>query len=244
MFNLPLSTADFTRFDQCLETIEALYGEENVFYADNLITFRRHMGFLTDPKFRSAFDGARPSYTEAPVVWRLHVLCWAASLSVKLPGDFVECGVYEGFSSRVLVQYLDFASLDRRFHLYDLYDNPGGEGQGIVLPSHDSLLAERVCKRFADYPNVLVRPGRIPEVLDVDPPEQIAFLHIDLNDATAEAAALDRLFPRLTQGAPMVFDDYGWKDMKGQKEAIDRFLNPRGVNVLELPTGQGLAFKY
>jgi hypothetical protein len=41
----------------------------------------------------------------------------------------------------------------------------------------------------------------------------------------------------------MIFDDYGWKDYADQQPAIDAFLNPRGVKVLELPTGQGLAFK-
>lgn len=243
MFFKPLPAKDFLRFNECLDSIEEIQGKEHVYYADGLIAIRRNMAFLRDPEFRKAFDAAEPNHTDRAIAWRLHALCWAGEMALQRAGDFVECGVYEGFSSRVLVQYLDFAKLDRRFHLYDLFDNPGGPGQGVHMPFHDAWLAERVRQRFADFPNVLVRPGRVPEVLDADPPEQIAFLHIDLNDAAAETAALDRLYDRLAPGAPIIFDDYGFKDYGDQQPAIDAFLNPRGVKVLELPTGQGLAFK-
>ena len=243
MFYNPFTPAEFVRFERAIHAIEEIHGEENVYCADNLITFRRQMAFLKDVKFRSAFDAAEPNFTEAPMLWRLHVMCWAARIAMRLPGDFVECGVYEGFSSRVLVEYLEFDQVDRHYHLYDLFDNPGGSGQGVHMPFHDSWLAERVRQRFARFPNVLVRPGRVPEVLDDDPPSQICFLHIDLNDAAAETSAMERLYSRLTPGAPMIFDDYGWKDYGDQQPAIDAFLNPLGVTVLELPTGQGLAFK-
>ncbi len=68
---------------------------------------------------------------------------------------------------------------------------------------------------------------------------------IGLNDCRngSVGSAVSPSGPRLVPGAPIIFDDYGWKDYGDQQPAIDAFLEPFGVCVLELPTGQGLAFK-
>jgi hypothetical protein len=74
-------------------------------------------------------------------------------------------------------------------------------------------------------------------------PEQIGFLHIDLNSPRAEIAVLERLFDRVQPGGVVVFDDYGWKIFRKQKQAEDAFMRSRGYEILELPTGQGLVVK-
>jgi hypothetical protein len=47
----------------------------------------------------------------------------------------------------------------------------------------------------------------------------------------------------LTDGAVIVLDDYGWRKHEEQRVAFDDFARQRGVQVLALPTGQGLIFK-
>ena len=64
-----------------------------------------------------------------------------------------------------------------------------------------------------------------------------------MNNAEAERGALERLFGRVSRGAAIVFDDYGWDGYRDQKDAADAFLGERGYRVLELPTGQGLVIK-
>ena len=44
-------------------------------------------------------------------------------------------------------------------------------------------------------------------------------------------------------GAAIVLDDYGWFKHIEQKRAFDDFASRRGVQVLSLPTGQGLILK-
>jgi hypothetical protein len=51
------------------------------------------------------------------------------------------------------------------------------------------------------------------------------------------------LFDRVVPGAAIVFDDYGWRVFRRQKEAADAFMGARGLEVLELPSGQGLVVK-
>ena len=44
----------------------------------------------------------------------------------------------------------------------------------------------------------------------------------------------------MASGAAIVLDDYGWRPFRRQKEVADAFFASRGLEVLELPTGQGL----
>jgi hypothetical protein len=72
-------------------------------------------------------------------------------------------------------------------------------------------------------------------------PEKVAFLHLDLNSAVAEAAALEFFATRFSPGAFVLLDDYGWRGFRPQKLAADRFFGRLGKPIMELPTGQGVA---
>jgi predicted O-methyltransferase YrrM len=166
---------------------------------------------------------------------------------LALEGDFVECGVYRGFSTAVVANYLRFGEHRRNWYLYDTF---AGIPVDQLSPGHTSPEAyaepgiyEFVRQRFAKYPNVRVLRGRIPEILDEASPARIAFMHLDMNSAVAEIAALERLYDRLVAGGLIVLDDYGWYWYRAQKAAEDKFFAAHGVRVLELPTGQGLVIK-
>jgi len=229
--------------------VQALADQANVghplgpwFVSDNLITFGHTRGFLTDQRFVTSVLAARPTPAERSIAWRTHTLCWAANSVGRLPGDFVECGSYRGFSAEVLMHFM--AGLpNRRFWLYDLFDPTGGPGEGNRLPEHGPALAYQVRARFRAWENVTVTQGKVPDVLAQAAPERVAFLHIDMNNAEAEHGALEVLFDRVTPGGLIIFDDYGWTGYRAQKDMADTFMQARGLSVLELPTGQGLVVK-
>lgn len=242
MFYRKLTAEQFAIFEQSLNGVLHSYGAENVFIGDNLITLDRHVGFASDAEFMAAFGAEANSVGTQALIWRLHTLCWAARQTVDLPGDFVECGVYEGFSSAVVARYVNLAALDKRLWLYDLFDH-GERTSGVVMPAHGAGLVGRVSRRFAAYPNARVIQGFVPDSFEQGAPERIAYMHLDLNDVAAERAALEVLFDRITPGGVLVLDDYGWKTYPGQKESADRFAQSKGHAILELPTGQGLLVK-
>jgi predicted O-methyltransferase YrrM len=64
-----------------------------------------------------------------------------------------------------------------------------------------------------------------------------------MNNTAPEIAAAEHLWDRLVPGGIIVLDDYGWRKQINQKIAFDRFADARKVNVLSLPTGQGLLIK-
>ena len=242
MFYPPLPADKLRRLHHALEEFRKLFGEK-AFYGDHLVALDRSLAFLRDEKFTSAVADECRSVAERSMIWRFHVLAWAADQAQYLDGDFVECGVYQGVSSRIVARYLDFARLDKRWFLYDLFDNMGGEGQGIRMPDHGTELVARVRQSFADFANIIIVQGRVPGSFAQAMPDRIAYFHLDLNDDAAERAALAELFPRMVPGALLVLDDYGWASYRAQQESADAFLAQWNYRVLELPTGQGLVVK-
>jgi len=212
--------------------------------ADMLVTFDKNMSFYDDARFMAAFNGEVSNEQEASLVWRLHVLCWCAENALRREGDFVECGVYRAFSSRVATRYLDFARQPRQWYLYDTFagipQDQLNAGDINPPPYQDASLYEACRSRFAAFPNVHLIRGRVPEVLRERAPDKVAFLHLDMNSARAELGALEVLFERLSPGAFLLLDDYGWRFYREQKLALDAFVAGRGYRIVELPSGQGM----
>ena len=72
------------------------------------------------------------------------------------------------------------------------------------------------------------------------PDQPISFLHIDLNSAVAEAAALEKLKDRLCKGSLILFDDYGGHGAEEQALVHETFANDNNRDLLILPTGQAV----
>ena len=64
-----------------------------------------------------------------------------------------------------------------------------------------------------------------------------------MNCALPERAALEFFWDRLSPGAIVLLDDYGYRGHECQRDAIDEVARSKYVRVLSLPTGQGLIIK-
>jgi hypothetical protein len=215
--------------------------------------------FQRDPAFRAAYNrGVQASRGMDPQFeWRVHTALWAAQTALRVPGDFVECGVNAGFISSAIMQRLNWNAVARRFYLIDTFAGPvlSQFSPEEVLKerlsiAEDALQAgayvtdlERIRANFAEWPNALPVQGVIPDVLPSLGIETVAFLHIDMNCALPERAALEFFWDRLSPGAIVLLDDYGYRGHECQREAIDEAAREKDVQVLSLPTGQGLIIK-
>jgi len=240
-----MNQAQVDEFNAALKVMYRIY--PRFFAADMLITFSRNMGFLDDAEFSKSIESEARTDQDRTLVWRLHVLCWAAANALKIAGDFVECGVFRGYSTAVAARYLEFGKQARTWYLYDTFS---GIPSDQLNPGHESPAAyqapsiyDYVKRRFEQYPNIRVVHGRVPQVLAEVSPRSIAFMHLDMNSAAAEMGALAHLFDRMVVGGYVVLDDYGWYQHREQKITQDSFFRGRGCPVLELPTGQGLVIK-
>jgi hypothetical protein len=228
---------------------------KNHYAEDGLYTIHND-SFRRDPRFRAAYERGiqAGNGVDQHLEWRIHVALWAASTALHAPGDFVECGVNAGFVSSAIMRRLNWASLARTYYLIDTFAGPvigqysEAETQAGMTQMVERARAagayvtdvNRARSNFAEWPNAVVVQGAVPEVLPQIRTAQVAFLHLDMNCAMPERAALEHFWPLLSRGGVVLLDDYAYAGHGNQKEAMDATAGALGADVLSLPTGQGL----
>lgn len=211
--------------------------------SDNFITWGRNNSMFDDQAFVNAWQGNCESAADKGIVWRRYILATSAFHCVQLEGDFVECGAYTGVGVKTVVDYLGGTRFPKTFWAYDVFEHQD-HMDNVPMPEVGPELFSRVEKKFQNYPQVRLVKGLIPDSFKDHCPERIAYLHIDLNQAKAEVAALDVLFSRVVSGGMVILDDYEWASIyRPQKIAEDAWFDQRGYRVIPLPTGQGLLIK-
>jgi hypothetical protein len=229
-------------------------------YSDDALICFNNDAFRDDPEFRRAYQrgvqalGGQDFYHWE---WRFHVGMWAATSASKLEGDFVECGCSHGFLSSGIMQQLDWDTLNKTFYLLDTFggmdpryvtdvEREGGAlvaSQAAVDFGYYANSVDAVRANFAEWKNVRVIPGTVPETLDQVDTTRVAYLHIDMNCAPPEVAALRHFWSRLTPGAFVLLDDYANRGREEQRLAMDGVARELDVAICTLPTGQGLIIK-
>lgn len=221
-------------------------------YNEDFLMTTHNADFMRDPRFAAAYArGMAAVGGDYRFRWRVHVGLWAAARAVQLPGDFVECGVNRGFMSSAIMQYLDWNRLDRRFFLLDTFrgldadlltDDEVRMGKTASFNNYTECFAE-VQENFAEFQNVVLIRGSVPSTLPQVDTSAVCYLHLDMNCVAPEVAAATFFWERLVSGAVMLLDDYGSPGYEPQKQGLDRFAGEREVEILSLPTGQGLMLK-
>lgn len=235
-----------------LAGISRIAGSPFRYYRDGLFTIH-NADFMQDQSFVRAYQlGVRTAGFDPHIEWRVYVCCWAAKYALSREGDFVECGVNTGFTTRAVIDYASFDKTSRRFYLLDTFEGMPADQftpDEVKIGLRDRFarsytnVYDSVRQTFASFPNVVLVKGRIPETLAQVPATKVAYLSIDLNAVVPEIAAAEDFWERMVSGGIIVLDDYGWTHHIAQKHAFDAFASQRGVMVLSLPTGQGVILK-
>ena len=220
---------------------------------DKLYTFHNH-DFMTDPAFVRAYQrGVLAADDDYHWHWRVHVGRWAASGAAKLAGNFVECGVNRGFLASAIMEHLQRDGLGKTFYLMDTFSGidarfiTAEERAGGILERNRSEFyttsLDTVQKNFAEWEKVQIIAGAIPETLAAVTAERIAYLHLDMNCTPPEVAAFEHFWHRLVPGAFVLLNDCAYKGFEPQKIAMDGAARAVVVQIMSLPTGQGLMIK-
>ena len=228
------------------------------YHADGLFTSGKCAPFLDDAKFMAAYDRAINSghmiggnkNVDLHIEWRVAIACWAAQHGAQLQGDFVECGVNTGILSLAVCEYTNFNSLDKSCYLFDTFAgipesqmSEAERASRLVSNTKYPDCYELTSANFKSYPRVKLVRGMVPDTLSTVEIRAVCYLSIDMNIAYPERKAIAYFWPRMTPGAMVLLDDYGWKDYDEQRRTMDEFAAEAGVGILALPTGQGLIIK-
>ena len=168
----------------------------------------------------------------------------------NIPGDFVECGVFQGGNAVVMIRSLLYAGIrDRNIYLYDTFEGfPKPEEidyeyfVGPALETWKSFKSqgddsedssdwlrfpiERVRDRVQalGYPSDRIKlvKGLVENTIPAEAPETIALLRLDTDFYKSTKHELVQLFPRLQQGGILIIDDYG--ALHGARVATDEYI--------------------
>ena len=191
------------------------------------------------------------------LLWRHWIVSYATKHAMTFSKtdkyNFVECGVGDGLSS-----YYTLHEICANSDVYDkaqlhLYDSWGPMKEDGLLESESSSLGRYselelnvTKKNLKEFEKIIFyHKGYIPEIFDKEPksPSSIVYLHIDLNSTPPTIETLEYFFDKLVSGGIILFDDYGWKNHKDTKDAVDNFFKNKPGILMQLPTAQAMFFK-
>ena len=236
-----------------VQNIARLFGTELYIEGErNEVTFHRGLPKDMDPIFQRIYMKCRPyTMTSLP---RMYALYQATKYVVenKIPGDFVECGVWKGGSVMMIAHTL--AKLDdtnRTIYLFDTFkgmtppssrdvrisDNAPAHSLTNQQGDHDeyayaSLQEVRKNIYSTPYPQekfVLVQ-GDVKDTIPHHGLQDIALLRLDTDWYESTKHEMTHLFPLISQNGVLIIDDYG--HFSGSRDAVDEYFSTHSIRPL------------
>jgi O-methyltransferase len=164
----------------------------------------------------------------------------------RIPGAFVECGVWRGGSMMAAaLTLLRCGDTSRDLFLFDTYEGMSAPTDADVM--FDGKSAEEVLKQrppveeagnywcvaglegvkrnlhSTGYPKEKLHfiKGKVEDTVPAQAPPDIALLRLDTDWYESTAHELQHLYPRLAKGGVLIIDDYGhWL---GARKAVDEY---------------------
>ncbi len=159
--------------------------------------------------------------------------------SLRVPGDIVECGVWNGGSAAVMGLANATTSVnvqERRIWLFDSFQGvpPATERDGPVerksyFEGWNKGSIEKVKQVFSkigvSLDNVRIIPGWFNDTLRTAAVERIAILHIDADWYDSVKLVLDVFYEKVVPGGFIILNDYNtWE---GCNRALNDFITER-----------------
>ena len=157
---------------------------------------------------------------------------------LSLPGDFVECGVYNGGSAAIMASFCEKTELKRNVWLFDSFeglpkptDIDGHEAPAYEGWCHGDLAkVKRIFQKLSiPESRVHIVKGWFQDTFPTVEIPQIAILHIDADWYESVKLCLEKFYDCVQPGGYIVLDDYG--DWLGCKIATDEFIKSKALGV-------------
>jgi len=175
---------------------------------------------------------------------RKYFLKEAIKITLDIPGDTAECGVFKGASSWLICQAIK--ETGKNHHLFDSFSGlpEPGLADGAYWSSGDlSTGSQEARKNLVDFRFAHFYEGWIPEKFSEIEHLTFSFVHIDVDLFEPTLASLRFFYPRLSPGGVIICDDYGFNSCPGAKKAMDDFFSDKVEKIILVPTGQAMVIK-
>ena len=222
----------------------------DTYLSDSLFVWGRELGWIRDNKFLNSCEETSLS-TETNIVnssisWRTHIACWAASHACNAKGDFFEFGCHAGYTACMIRNFVEDKHREknecRKFFWFDMF-SAGDGGSEKTLQVDQSTSEITAINRSKLFDNVFVIKGDVLNTYvgnDFFSGRKIGFAHFDLNDYAVELSVIKKAIKCAESGTVFLFDDFAMAPFRKQNIKYRKFFRDIGLEMLELPTGQGV----
>jgi O-methyltransferase len=177
---------------------------------------------------------------------RCFVLYKTLLQALSIDGAIVECGVYRGGTALLAARVLAGRRATRELHLFDSFEGmpPDTDDSERFRPGDlDEATEAGVRQAVAPYPFARIHPGFIPATFEGLELPSIAWAHVDVDLYQSVRDAIEFIYPRLSAGGFLLFDDYGFPSCAASRRAVDAYFADKPEVPLCLPTGQCLVVR-
>jgi O-methyltransferase len=180
--------------------------------------------------------------------------CWElwnlVSQTRNLPeGDILEVGVWRGGTGCLMARRTMLDGGSGAVHLCDTFTGvvkAGGQDSGYVGGEHSDTSKDEVlslAKRM-NLPNVRVHKGMFPDDTGRALGQcRLRLCHIDVDVYESASQTFDWVWPRLTVGGIVIFDDYGFYSCSGVTRFVNRMIGQPDRLVIYNNNGHALVVK-
>ncbi len=172
-------------------------------------------------------------------------------IQAKIPGDFVECGVWKGGSAMIIAETLKALGVtDRNIYLYDTFEGmpepderdikirTGATGKSMWLGNQNSggwcnisieEVTENVLKTGYPKERFIFVKGKVEDTIPTTMPNAIAILRLDTDWYASTIHEFNNLYPLLSESGVLMIDDYG--SWSGSRDATDQYFKEHTISM-------------
>lgn len=160
-------------------------------------------------------------------IYRCHELWSLVQRTRRIAGGVVEIGVWRGGTAAILCAANQKVRPGEVVQLFDTF-----EGVVNAVPGRDtryrggehadaSESGVRVLLEHLHLPNFQIGAGVFPDETGAALAQHIRLCHVDVDTYGSAKACIDYVWPRISIGGSMIFDDYGFWGCEGVTDLLN-----------------------
>ena len=204
--------------------------------------------WLRDRDYIVAFQTMVGATTTAVDPYRCYELWQLVGQTASTPGDLLEVGVWRGGSGVLIAESCRAHGIDAPIWLCDTFEGIPKAGEedpyytGGEFADTDAATVQGIFEELEA--NVTVVQGVFPdESGDSVPAEAIRFCHVDVDVFESARDTTDWVWPRLSVGGVIVYDDFGFPSCAGVTRYVEEQRSLPDRVVIHNLNGHGIVVK-
>ncbi len=172
-------------------------------------------------------------------------------MTLEVPGEIVECGVFKGSGIYTWAKFMCLFKPNNGYNIvgFDFFDSDRnmsfkhGDDKKCLDEHQENWATQQEikdnCSRWG-FNNVELIAGNMVDTTSKFRSDnlgtRIALLYIDVDNYEGTMACLENLYPLVTRGGVVAFDEYALRGY-GESDAVDEFFREKSVKLKSFPWG-------